>query len=128
MSEMLRFIIIGALNSLFGYSLIFAFMYLADFSPEISNFIVYFIGSIVSYMLHRRFSFYSTNEVKREFPKFLLVLILSFGVNFIVLFILLNYFYINPFLCQIISGCFYIVFSYLLNKLIVFRKLSIVPR
>ncbi|MBY0291759.1 MAG: GtrA family protein [Alphaproteobacteria bacterium] len=122
---MFRFIMVGLVNSLLGYSFIFGFTYLLAFSPEKSNIFGYLLGIIVSYTLHKKISFMSSNKINKEFLKFIFIFIISFGINFCVLFFLLHHLKINSAISQIIAGFFYVFFSYFLNKIFVFNRPSL---
>lgn len=58
----LKFIIVGAVNTLFGTAVMFAFYDLLHLSYWVSTAANYFFGSILSYFLNKRFTF--KNEEK----------------------------------------------------------------
>lgn len=96
-------------------------MYVAAIEPIIANVVGYAAGLILSYILNRFFTFQSKKNKTIEFLKFLLVFIFSYGLNLLILYLLIKYISINPGYAQVISGFFYIITSYFLQKLIVFK-------
>lgn len=121
-AQFARYIGVGIFNSIFGFAVIFTLMYLLRLSPELSNLIGYACGIIVSYVLNRTFTFRSTEMRRIELPKFVIVFGLAYGLNFVVLWISLQCLHIAGFVSQIIAGFFYIIASYSLNKIFVFRN------
>jgi len=115
------YVLIGVFNSIFGYLLIFVFMYLGAIA-ELANFIGYFIGFFVSYYLNKKFNFKSSNEHKKDLPKFLISMGSAYVVNLVMLFVSFRIFEINVYLSQIIAGVFYILVGYLMSKFWVFRS------
>lgn len=53
----LRFVLVGVVNTLFGYAIMFAFYNLLHLSYWISSACNYLFGSILSYFLNKRFTF-----------------------------------------------------------------------
>lgn len=122
MNEFARFIIVGMLNTVSGYLLIFGFMYLLLWSPEASNVAGYSICLIISYLLHRNYTFRSKNRKQAEFGRFLLVFGIAFATNYITLNLTIYYFGLDPYWSQILAGGIYVITSYLLDKALVFNQ------
>ena len=120
MNKISRFIVAGFLNTVIGYGIIFSFMYIFEYSAELSNTLGYGIGTCTGYILHRNISFGSNQKKAGEFLKFVLVIFISFLVNMIFLVVLIHAMDFNPIISQIISGMFYLLVSYLLNNYFVF--------
>jgi putative flippase GtrA len=121
MSQLTRFLIVGVANTALGYVVIFACMYLAGLSPELSNATGYSAGLIVSYFLNRHFTFRSTQQRSAEFVRFATVFLAAYTANFAVLIILIRLMTIHNGISQIIAGLFYFGATYFLNKYYVFR-------
>jgi putative flippase GtrA len=127
MPQILVFLIVGVLNTAFGYGVIFAAMYLAGLSPVASNVIGYSVGLIVSYVLHRTFTFKSASKSRTEPVKFLLVFLLAYLANLATLVLLIDHFGLHEALSQVGAGAVYVVSSFLFNKHYVFRGSSSEP-
>jgi putative flippase GtrA len=125
MKQFSWFLAVGMINTLFGYLVIFCCMYLLQLSPEFSNIIGYGFGLLLSYRLHRNYTFKSSQEQRREFIRFLGVFFLSYGANFAVLVILINSSAVHEGLSQLLAGLVYIGTFYLLNKYYVFRVMKV---
>ena len=120
MHQLHKFILVGLLNTGWGYFLIFSFMFVLNLSPEISNFLGYSIALITSYSLNRKITFNSLNAKTGEFFRFLVVFAIAYGANFAALLCMIYWLNVNVIVSQVVAGVFYIVISYLLNKYFVF--------
>jgi putative flippase GtrA len=126
-SSFVRFLLVGAFNTAFGYALIFGFMYLARLSPELSNFLGYAIALLVSFVLSKYYTFALRRTPRLggtggELLRFLIVFAIAYLANYGVLLLLLYAAGMHPALAQLLSGVAYVVLSYLLNAHFVFRK------
>jgi len=121
-NQFTRYLLVGAFNTIFGYIIIFGAMYLLGWSPVTSNVLGYSIALLVSFVLHRSFTFKSTGPQSSELLRFLAVFAFAFGVNLVVLYVSVRYLFIHEAVSQIIAGIFYVVISYLMNKFLVFRS------
>lgn len=120
--EGIRFVGVGVANTLWGYGLIFAFMYLGHWSPEVSNTAGYFISFGTSYALHRRVTFRSDNAKRSEFLRYIAVFAVAFLANLFTLAVLVRLLGVHEGLSQILAGGVYVVTAYLLGRAYVFRK------
>jgi putative flippase GtrA len=89
-------------------------------SAIVSNIIGYAVGSVVSYILNKKYTFKSTSKSKREALKFFTVLGISYGLNIITLQWLLGF--MNPYLSQVVSAIVYTLSSFILVKILVFKE------
>lgn len=118
--QFVRFVLVGVANSALGYALIYIFMYFMSLSPALSNALGYGFGLIFSYLLHRLYTFRSRNPKRSEVSRFILVFALAYGANYATLRSLLALGF-NPYLSQIPAGAIYVLTSYLLGKVFVFK-------
>lgn len=121
MNQFFRFVTVGAVNTILGYCVIFACMYLADMSPESSNVSGYTVGLIGSYVLNRTYTFESKQKRRREIIRFLTVFALAYASNFVVLLILIHSLGLHEGASQILAGVVYVVASFIMNKYYVFQ-------
>jgi putative flippase GtrA len=120
-NQLSRYLAVGVLNTLWGYLLIFGFMYGLDWSPEASNVAGYAIGLLTSYLLNRTFTFRSRNTTLPEFGRFLSSFAVAFAANFATLAFLVRVLELHPGVSQIAAGVVYVGTSYLLSRSYVFR-------
>ena len=121
MSQLIRFILVGAFNTILGYGIIFFFMYIINLSPEFSNMIGYTATLIVAYFLHRRYTFRIEQKKNIMFFYFLIVFMISYCANLAILVILVRAMGIHAGISQFVAGAVYVCTSYLLNKYYAFR-------
>ena len=118
-SRFVRFLITGGINTIVGFGVIFLLMFL-NVTPQLSNICGYAVGLTVSFVFNRSWVFQANDaKVKRQIAYFVLVFLIAFGINFLVLNILLIA-SINAWLAQILAGVCYTLVFYVLNKRMVF--------
>lgn len=122
MKQFFRFILVGIFNTIFGFAVIFACMYLAALDPLISNIIGYGCGLVTSYALNKWFTFRTTSRSVSEPIRFLLVFGLSYLLNLGTLLLLIRQLGMHEGLAQLCAGAVYVAASYLMNRYYVFRK------
>ena len=122
MNQLIRFILVGIVNTGIGYGIIFGCMYWVGLSPELSNVIGYMIGLVASYLLHRSYTFRSTQQRRTEFINFFIVFLIAYFANLATLIVLVRAAGVYAGLSQVIAGAVYVGTSYLLNKYYVFRS------
>ena len=119
--ELLRFIIVGSLNTIIGLGVIFILLYIGidDYIANISGYIV---GLCTGFFLHKYFTFKSKNKITlSEISRFLIIFLISYVVNITILYFTL--FYMTNYLAQIFAMIGYTIVNYVLNKFITFRRI-----
>lgn len=119
--QFFRFVTVGVFNTLLGYGVIFACMYLVKMSPESSNVAGYAVGLVASYVLHRKYTFNSRQNRHSEIVRFLAGFGVAYASNFAVLVILIHKMGIHVGVSQILAGVAYVVASFVMNKYFVFK-------
>lgn len=122
--QFLRFVIVGVLNTVYGFAVIFACMYWLGLSAYLSNAIGYGCGLITSYVLNRTFTFRSQARARGEVFRFLAVFGVAYLANLALLYGCVQWIGINEGVSQIIAGAAYVVVSFLLNKYYVFQRVQ----
>ncbi len=114
-----RYILVGALNTILGYAIIFGLM-ACGFNPYLSNALGYTVGITFSYVLNKRFSFRSSAPDRTALPLFLASLGAAYLANLAVLFLLLKCLAVNPYLAQILAGGVYTLVGFLGSRYLAF--------
>lgn len=125
MKQFSRFLLVGCVNTVLGYAVIFGCMYLGRLTPELSNAVGYLVGLMVSYILHRHFTFRSARPRSTEFARFVIVFLIAYTTNFIVLVVLVRGLGTHAALSQVVAGVVYVGTAYLLNKRYVFHSTEV---
>jgi putative flippase GtrA len=120
MKQLVRFLLVGGLNTVLGYAVIFGCMYLGGLSPETSNVLGYGVGLTTSYALNRTFTFGSRQRVGREATKFFVVFLGAYALNFVVLLLLVRGAELHAGASQLLAGIVYLAAFYLLSRQFVF--------
>ena len=125
MKQFFRFLTVGVFNTILGYGVIFACMYLAKMSPESSNVAGYSAGLVVSYILNRKYTFNSKQNQRKEIIRFLAVFVVAYASNFVILEILIYKIGMHEGMSQVLAGVAYVITSYIMNKYYVFKQSGI---
>ena len=81
-SSFFRFLIVGCINTLVGYGVMFGLYNLAGCSYWISSAANYFFGSILSFVLNKRFTFQNQDSIGKTAPKFVLNILVCYLVAY----------------------------------------------
>jgi putative flippase GtrA len=127
MIQLAKYIVVGVANTLLGYAIIFACMYLLGLGPAISNVIGYALGLAISYLMHRHFTFNSTQRRDTEVLRFVVVFAVAYLLNLGALMLLIHHFMVSKDVAQIAAGVVYVGASFVMQKLWVFRQRAALP-
>lgn len=120
-NELVRFLLVGAFNTLIGYGVFYILFSCFQLSPYISNAFGYIAALIVAFVLSKHFVFRSTYR-KGMVTKFILAFLMSFALNQLVLLMLIKYSQLTPEIAQILAMASYTLIFYILNKYLVFNR------
>lgn len=134
--QLIKFSLVGVINTLLTIIVIFILINIFLFNDYLSNIIGYIIGFINSFVLNKLWTFKSKQFSKRELLFFILIFIITYGIQFLFLNLLLNYFKIydsiNFFsinsktyslkVAHLIAMVIYTILNFMLNKYITFKK------
>jgi len=114
------YLFIGIINTIIGYFIIFTLMWF-KFSPELSNFIGYFVSIFLSFYLNERYNFKSGVKYSKGLIKFFISMGIAYLLNLGCVVVSIEIFKINSYFAQILGGVVYTLTGYLLSKFFVFR-------
>lgn len=117
------FLVIGLANGMLTFVIISIF-YALNQSDEIANFFGILGGMIQSIYLNSKFTF---QQKKIAFSKsiiFFSILLLSYLINFCILYLCLNVMGFQSFFSQLIAIIFYTFSSYILLRKFLFKKIT----
>ncbi|WP_417665696.1 GtrA family protein [Pseudidiomarina sp.] len=120
-NELVRFILVGAFNTLIGYGVFYILFTYFQLTPYISNAFGYIAALIVAFGLSKQFVFRSTYQ-KGMVTKFIVAFLISFALNQFVLLLMIEYSQLAPEIAQILAMASYTLIFYLLNKYFVFSR------
>lgn len=85
MIHFLKYNIIGVLNTLITLAVVWVLHQMLDWNVELSNFLGFVAGGCNSYLCNRIWNFKSHNKKRSEVIRFVVVFLVSYGVNLLVL-------------------------------------------
>ena len=117
----IRFLFVGVLNTIIGYSIIMVLFHLVGLTYGVSYFLSYVVGVVISFFLNRQFVFFSKNHKLFEFFRFLIAFGISYIVSYIFLYLFVEYQILGENIAFLGGMVIYSTLFYLLNKYIVFK-------
>lgn len=125
-SEKFRFLIIGGINTLFGYSVFTLLEVVAGdhIGYLISLFVSYVFGTILAFVLHRRYTFRATGpgNVVADFFRFASIYVVSLVINVVALPLLVEVVGLEPVAGQSLVVVVTTLISYFGHKYFSFRR------
>lgn len=118
--KLFRFSLVGVLNTLVGYGVIFLLLYVG-FIAEVANTLGYLVGFVNSYFFNKNWTFKSKNSHKSDFVRFGISVLVAFVAQFICMSVSIRIFEVNVYAAQIIGGIIYVIVGFLLSKFFVFK-------
>lgn len=85
MLHFIKYNIIGIMNTLITLAVVWVLHQWLDWNLELSNFLGFVAGGCNSYICNRIWNFKSENKKRTEVVRFLIVFLVSYGVNLAVL-------------------------------------------
>ena len=116
----LRFIVVGIINTIIGYTIIMLLFHLISLSYTLSYFLSYIVGIIISFFLNRKFVFFSQNKKLKEFIKFLFAFIVSYSTSYLGLYLIVENHLLNTNIAFFAGMVIYSILFYLLNRYLTF--------
>lgn len=121
-STFIRFVFVGIVNTIIGYSLIMLFFHIFHLTYGVSYLLSYIIAFMISFFLNRKFVFLSENKKTQEFVKFVFSFLLSYSISYIFLYIFVEYKILDENIAFFAGMIIYSSIFYFLNKHITFKK------
>jgi len=115
--EIPRFILVGILNTFFGYAAFSIIYYVVHHETE-ALFLSYILGILFNYRTYARYVFNQSEQ--HVFVHFVLVYVFTFGLNHFLLTTLIDQAGVNAYAAQLMAVTVIAPLLYLLNKRFVF--------
>lgn len=116
---MIRFAIVGALNTLLTLAVIFGLKLCFDADDALANLLGYLLGLVNSYSLNRRWTFGHSGSIALSLPAFLLVQAVAYVVNLAVVLTVIAA-GLNAYAAHVAGMPLYMSISYLGSRYFVF--------
>jgi putative flippase GtrA len=95
---LIRYLLVGVVNTLVGLGIIYLAMYFLHMDLASSNAIGYTIGIMVSFVLNKKWTFDSQDQVVYSFLRYLLVLLVAYVTNLATVLFVNSHFDLNFYL------------------------------
>lgn len=115
-----KFVIVGLLNSLFGYTVIIISYHITN-NYYISNAIGYLLGLLLSFNLNSKITFKKKNKTNSNFHKFVMAFFISYSFNVIILSACIEINLFDLYISQAVALVSYTLILFLISKYYVFK-------
>lgn len=122
--EMLAFGMVGVINTLVGYAVIYTCMLALGMGAVASNVAGYAVGLCCSFVLNRRLTFRSGGSAGAEVWRFLAAFLVAYAINLLILLLCIDQLGVPPVYAQVVAGVGYTAVFFVLSKWFVFRTPS----
>ena len=124
--EIINYLIFGVLTTLVSVITYFIFAKILNINYLISNIIAFIISVLFAFITNKLYVFKSKdkskNKVIKELISFISSRLFSFGVEMIIMYILVSIMKIDDMLVKLINQVVVVILNYVLSKLFVFKK------
>ncbi len=124
--EIILYIFFGCCTTAVNYATCFVCFYFLSIDLIISNIIAWIVGVLFAYFTNRGMVFQSkVSGVKnylKEMTAFFAARLFSLIVETVLLYIFVNWFFIEAFIAKLILAVVVVILNYIASKLFVFRK------
>ena len=125
-SQLLRCCIVGAIQNGFGF-LLYIMLNACGLSPQLAISFCYPLGMLASYMGNKRFAFRHNGQLVRSCTLYVVSHGSAYGVNLLLLYILVDLCNVDYILAQFCIMSFLILYFFVLYKFFVFKTNLTVP-
>ena len=117
--ELVRYFIVGSINTLSGFILIFFFRLILHFDPYLSNALSFLCCHFTAFKMHKIYTFRASSSSAYAICRFTLVIILAWLANITVLSLLIS-FGSDEYISQGLAMISYVLISFFLHRLFTF--------
>ena len=117
--ELVRYFIVGSINTLSGFILIFFFRLILHFDPYLSNALSFLCCHFTAFKMHKIYTFRASSSSANAIFRFTLVIILAWLANITVLSLLIS-FGSDEYISQGLAMISYVLISFFLHRLFTF--------
>jgi polyisoprenyl-phosphate glycosyltransferase len=118
---LIRYLLVGVVNTLVGLGIIYLAMYFLHMDLASSNALGYAIGIMVSFVLNKKWTFDSQDHLVYSFLRYLLVLAVAYMANLATVLFANSHFDLNPYLSQALGIVPYTTIGFLGSRYFAFR-------
>ena len=122
-----RFVLVGALNTLTGLGVIYVLKLLLSMNDVAANFVGYSVGLLIGYVLNARWTFSFRGPLAEAAWRFALLIVVAYLTNLAAVGVALRLFDWNGYLAQAAGVLPYAAVTYFGAKYLVFRAPPAVP-
>ncbi len=120
--QFVRFLLVGVCNTAVGLSCIYLAMWLFSIDYRWANAFGYAVGCVVAFLLNRSWTFRSRNSWWGSLARWLIVVMVSYMLNFLTILALRQGFLINVYIAQLGGNIVYTGAAFVGSRLFAFRE------
>ncbi|WP_315323201.1 GtrA family protein [Fusobacterium pseudoperiodonticum] len=126
-NELIKFLMVGVLNTIIGASIMFAAYNLMGLNYWISTSLNYIVAGTFSFFANKKFTFKSEGKTFQKIILFIITLVFCYFIAFylskkIMIFININNIKLKENVSMVLGMIIYTALNFILQKKVVFRK------
>ncbi len=114
--RIIKFGLVGVVNTGVFFLFFFLFFNVIRINYLIATTFSYFIATVNSFLLNRRWTFESYGDSRKKFIKFVFVNVAAISVNSVMMFFLVDIIKFHPWFAQLLTICVTMCVNYLGNR------------
>lgn len=119
--KFIKFCVVGIVNTSITFCIFYLLSETMGINYLVSSLLGYIAGVICSFSFNKRWTFNNKdNKAILQFGKFIILNLLSLGINLLILYICVKVFFISKVISQIVATGFTTAFNFLGSKVFVF--------
>ena len=122
LAELFKYGIIGAMTTVINYVVFAVFNHYFNFSWAVANGIAWVVSVLFAFWGNRSVVFNSKNNIAKEMISFFLLRILTLGIEYICLYLMIDVMNWDEYLAKILVNIIVILSNYVLCKFTIFKK------
>lgn len=120
--EIIKYAFWGGVSTAINLILLFFMIRFTEIHYLVANTIAYFIAVLVNYICNKKFVFESQNDVKKELVNFVIMRLISLAIDNACYYCAVDVLGYDVYVSRIVVSAFIIAVTYVINKLIIFKK------
>lgn len=120
--ELIKYAFWGGISTVINLVILFTFITFTEVHYIVANSIAYFFAVIVNYICNKLFVFKTKKNVKNELSSFLIMRLISLGIDNSCYYVLVDILQFNVYLSRVVLSVFIIAITYIINKIVIFKE------
>lgn len=120
--QIIKYAFWGGISTCINLALLFLMIRVTDIHYIVANSLAYFVAVLVNYACNKKFVFESQNRVGKELLNFIIMRLVSLVIDNMCYYLAVDILGYNVYVSRIVLSVVIIAVTYVINKMIIFKK------